>query len=107
MSAISRDGVCYDLRNSPYKYVFCGYVFCFSTPYHKRSFADKLAVKIDWLKDSMQRRFRFYQDVTMQAAFHWYRQVETRGFCVFSPEGECFTCPENIEFLGTRISYRS
>lgn len=106
-TGISRYGVAYNLSGSPYRYDFADYVFCFSTAAHRDKFAEKLTSQIQWLEDSMRHRFMFNQDLDMQAAFHWYRKVESRGFCIISPDGEEWLCPENIEFHGTKVSYRS
>lgn len=100
MPNVSRYGIAYDLARSPYSFVLYGYEFFFSSELHRRNFVRDLRKKSEWLNDSMARRFRFGVDMGLLAAFHWYRQCETRGFRIVSPEGEVWECPESIAFRG-------
>lgn len=104
MNVTSRYGVSYNLLTSPYVAVVDDYEFCFSTEANKRKFLEKLVIKREWLNDSMQRRFKFNIDFELLATFHWYRQCETRGFCIKTPMDEVYEWPENITFHGLRVN---
>lgn len=100
---VTKNGICYDLKTSPYNAYVCGYTFFFSSPAHMRKFMAGYERKQEWLADSLMRRFVFEIDVELLAVFHFYRQIETRGFLVLSESG-VFECPENITFRGMKPS---
>lgn len=82
MTNLTRHGVCYNLRESPFFSDWHGYRFVFSSQKHKESFDSKIPVRIPWLNDSLSRRFKMEIDVSSLAVFQLYNQVETRGFRV-------------------------
>ena len=49
-------------------------------------FKSKWLIKVEWLCDSMTRRFKFEVDAKWVAIFQLYCQVETRGFYVVTPK---------------------
>lgn len=73
----------YQLNNTPYKAEYNRFVFYFSTEKHMRRFEKEVQKRVDWLTDSMSRRFHFDVDCTMLAVFQLYMQIEGRGFQVF------------------------
>lgn len=99
---LTKNGICYDLKNSPY-FCFVGfYKFFFSSPAHLNRFKVGLETNRDWLNDSMTRRFKFNMNLDVLADFSLYRKIETRGFLIINEStGVAYECPENIEFRGT------
>lgn len=87
MAELTRNGVCYNLQNSPYYTVTEHFTFYFSNVYHKRKFDGGLTAKREWLSDSLTRRFKLRMCADDLAALHYYRQVETRGFFVVDVYG--------------------
>lgn len=83
LARITRSGVCYDLRNSPFDSDYGCYLLKFSSVSHKEKFDREVHKKELWLNDSLQRRFKCRLRFELLAALHFYRQVETRGFCVY------------------------
>ena len=83
LARITRSGVCYDLRNSPYESELGCFRLKFSSISHKLKFDSALLQKQLWMNDSMSRRFHCDVSLDLLTAFHWYRQVETRGFYVY------------------------
>lgn len=79
---LTPNGVCYDLRRSPYFVEYIGYRFMFSSRNHADNFIAKLTMKQEWLCDSLSRRFKYTVDASTLAVFQLYNQVETRGFHV-------------------------
>ena len=100
--ALTKNGICYDLKNSPY---FCSvgfHRFVFSSPAHLVKFRKGLEANREWLNDSMTRRFKFNMSLDMLADFSLYRKTETRGFLIINEStGVAYECAENIEFRGT------
>lgn len=100
-------GVEYNLAKSEYKYFWDVYEFRFSSATHLKRFEEQLEAKIEWMSDSMSRRFHFTVCADVLAAFQLYLKVETRGCWVMDfSRGEVATCPENITLAGMRTSLR-
>lgn len=102
---LTKNGICYDLKNSPY---FCSvgfYKFFFSSPAHLVKFRKGLEANREWLNDSMKRRFKFEMQMDVLADFSLYRKIETRGFLIINEStGVAYECPESIEFHGIKIN---
>lgn len=102
---LTKNGICYDLKESPY---FCSvgfYMFFFSSPAHLNKFKEGLEANREWLNDSMKRRFKFEMQMDLLADFSLYRKIETRGFRVCcETNGDVYECPESIEFHGMKIN---
>ena len=103
----SKDGVFYDMEHSPYKTMYGDYTFHFSSRKHMNSFLDKMPVRLDWLTDSLSKRFHFYVDAGLIAMFQLYFQVETRGCYVKLADGEVLRCRENLRLNGLKASVRA
>lgn len=103
---VTKNGICYDLKDSPY-FCFVGfYKFFFSSPAHLNRFKVGLEANRDWLNDSMTRRFKFEMQMDLLADFTLYRKIETRGFRISDEmTGDVFECPESIEFHGMTVNY--
>ena len=102
---VTKNGICYDLKDSPY---FCSvgfYKFFFSSPAHLVKFRKGLEANRGWLNDSMTRRFKFNMSLDVLADYSLYRKIETRGFLIINEStGVAYECPENIEFRGMTIN---
>lgn len=103
----TKNGVVYDLSLSPFEVSWKEYTFVFSSAVHAAKFDSKLSVRIEWLTDSLSRRFHVCVDAAVIAVMQLYMQTETRGFYVVDNKaGKVHTCPENITLAGMRISGR-
>lgn len=103
--ALTKNGICYDLKNSPYFCFVGSYRFFFSSPAHLNRFKAGLETNRDWLNDSMTRRFKFEMQMDLLADFSLYRKIETRGFLIIDEStGVAYECPGNIEFRGMTIN---
>lgn len=102
---LTKNGICYDLKESPY-FCFVGvYKFFFSSPAHLVKFRKGLEANREWLNDSMTRRFKFNMSLDVLADFSLYRKIETRGFLIINDStGVAYECPESIEFHGMKIN---
>lgn len=83
MASLTRSGVCYDLRHSPFDSGYGTLLLKFSSASHKSKFDEEVHKRELWLNDSLGRRFHCRVFAADLAALHLYRQVETRGFCVY------------------------
>lgn len=102
---LTKNGICYDLKNSPYFCYTDFFTFFFSSPAHLTKFRRELEANRDWLNDSMTRRFKFNMSLDMLADFSLYRKIETRGFLIINElTGVAYECPESIEFHGMKIN---
>ena len=100
MAELTRNGVCYDLRESPYRLEVFDFAFHFSSLAHKRRFHRDLQKTILWLNDSLSRRFHMGVDAKVVAVLNLYRQVETRGFYVHDTWNEViYTKPEDVSIV--------
>lgn len=81
---ITKYGVCYDIKNSPYTYSFMQYEFHFSTINNRNKFEKQLSVKQLWLTDSLSRRFKYSIEAYILAIFQLYHQIEHRGFYIIN-----------------------
>lgn len=101
----TKHGVEYDLRKSPYRCSWGGFDFYFSSATHLDKFRRLVDRRVEWMNDSMSRRFHFNVEADVIAVFQLYMQVETRGFLVhYAVMDRWYVCPESITLRGTLIS---
>lgn len=99
MAELTRNGVCYDVANSPFTHRYRGYEFYFSSESHRRNFAAKAHIRELWLTDSLSRRFHFRVDASLVSVFQLYRIIETRGFHVVREEdGRVYSSASDLSF---------
>lgn len=85
---VNANGICYDLKHSPYTFMRLGLEYRFSSPLHRKRFCERLAEREDWACDSLSRRFKCNFDARILAAMQLYSKIETRGFSVYDSVGE-------------------
>ena len=96
---LTRYGVCYDLRKSPFVASYGRMDLHFSTRAHMERFMDGVTSRVHWLNDSLSRRFRVPVRADELAVIQLYQMIENRGFLVLV-DGEGFSCPDDLEFRG-------
>ena len=98
---VNQNGICYDLKNSPYTFTRLGIVYRFSSPLHRKRFCDKLTEREEWACDSLSRRFKCMIDARIFAAMQLYSKVETRGFSVYDSVREVeYSSWQEVHFHG-------
>ena len=96
----TKNGVVYDLSNTPFIGTYGQYDFAFSSATHLVKFNDR----VPWLNDSVSKRFHVTIDVSILAVIQLYMQVETRGFRIYdNARGRCYLCAENIILHGLTV----
>lgn len=95
---LTRNGVCYDLRETPFTYSLCGMTFHFTSAKHREKFTSEAHKRMVWMTDSMTRRFHFLVDASELALMQLYGQVETRGFLVEMRDGRLVDSLDGVSF---------
>lgn len=103
---ISRNGVCYDLNVSEYRYTTGNLTFVFSSQLHLDKFKNKVKENQEIINYSLTRRFNIKCDVTELANVVLYRKIETRGFLIVTNEG-VELCQENLIFVGGKVTVKN
>ena len=100
MAELTKNGVCYNLSESPYVREVGRFALHFSSRQHLRRFDRDLPKTVPWLDDSISRRFHMRCDMHQIAVLNLYRQVETRGFYVHDLWDEViYIKPEDIHIV--------
>lgn len=101
MVKMTKSGVVYDVKNSPFQVERNGYIFKFSSEPHRHKFIREAQKKEEWLNDSLSRRFRIQVDFILLADIQLYQQIEQRGFYIYdtiNKEGYDDVC--NLQYHG-------
>lgn len=100
-NASQRKGpIVYDLNESRFSVKARGYEFRFSSLAHKEKFVKLMKEKVEWLNDSMTRRFHIPCRFDELALFQLYMHVEGRGFLVYDSHDEVwYHKPEEVKFF--------
>lgn len=96
---ISRNGVCYDLNMSSYRYRVDNLTYVFSSKLHLEKFKKKFKENRDIINHSLSNRFNIDVDVSQLSDIVLYRKIETRGFLIVTVEGKEL-CLNNITYGG-------
>ena len=93
----TKSPVCYDLRNTQWQALQGEFMFNFSTVGHRDKFLSEVQKRVDWLNDSMSRRFHVPCMFDDLAAIQLYMQLEGRGFFIFNiVTGEVYEKPSEV-----------
>ena len=95
MANLTKHGVCYNLKESPFFFSYRGMVFFFSSRAHMHKFMDNVTSREHWLNDSLSRRFKCTVDLPILADIQLYATVETRGFYI-QCDGTEYTSPSQV-----------
>lgn len=92
----TRNGIYYDLTNSPYRVIVNGFTFVFSSQMHLDKFIKKIKENRDIMNYSLSKRFKIKVKLITVPDLVLYRKIEGRGFLVLNPEGVEITAEEFI-----------
>lgn len=90
MARLTAQGVCYDLEDTPYLWVWRGIIWHFSSAPHMSKFRREVRKRELWLNDSLSRRFGATMRLEIVADIQLYCQVETRGFYIETNDGAVY-----------------
>lgn len=95
----TKSPVCNDLRKTQWQAMYKCFCFNFSTMKHRDKFLEQIENKVQWMNDSMSRRFHVPCDFELLAMVQLYMQIEGRGFMFFDTEtGEVYESPDELTF---------
>lgn len=97
---MSRNGIVYDLRRTPYVVEVNGIEFFFSSRNLQRKFENRMDENRDILRYSLRKRFGI--DIRIDTYFDiiLYNKIESRGFLIKTQEGENIECLDQVLYVG-------
>lgn len=106
---VTRNGIYYNLLESPYAFTLDGIQFFFSSESHMEKFKDKYRYNRNVINASLSNRFKFDINVDKLADFILYRKVETRGFLVIDinkdyGERDVIQCEKDLIYDGGKMT---
>ena len=115
-SNLSRGGVAYDLKSSPYRYcmtyagahdkkigVFDTITFVFSSKLYRNKFLNQYKSNRKKINGSLSNRFGFSVDFNLLADLKLYSSIEKRGFLLYK-NGESVECLSSIKLDGEKMT---
>jgi YHS domain-containing protein len=102
---LTRNGIEYDLPQSPYKIKIGNITYFFSSDKHLDKFIDMYDDNQYNMQNSLFKRFKFNVDIEPVYALFFYKKIETRGFYI-EFDGRGYTCLSNITLNGDRLIIR-
>lgn len=103
---ITRNGIVYSLKISPYIIRVGDITYYFSSKNHLEKFTEKLYENRNTLNASLSRRFSVSVEVPTLCDIVLYSKVETRGFYI-TCKGVEYTCLNNITLSGATLTQKS
>lgn len=100
---ISKHGIVYDLKISPYILQINEITYYFSSQLHLLKFQNKLSSNRELTKAYLSKKFKMHVKWNTLADLYLYTLIETRGFYIKIKEVE-YTCPECIKCVGTKMT---
>lgn len=101
---MTRGGVFYNLYDSPYTVqLSSGHILYFSSNNHKMKYIEEYQAYVDYVNESLSRRFKFNIKIDTIGLIVFYSKVETRGFLVVKG-GEYYTCLNNLKLNGGSLT---
>ena len=98
---MTRNGVVYNLKKSPYIVEENNIKFYFSSKNHMDKFKENLNDNRNTLAYSLYNRFKLYPIINEMYDIILYGKIETRGFLI-SIEGEEYVCQKSIILSGVK-----
>lgn len=84
----TRNGIYYDLEESPYITKFKDFRFHFSSEFYRRKFENELFEYINKESEKIKNRYKTDIDFSEILSFNLYRSIEKRGcLCVYKNNG--------------------
>ena len=86
MVKLTRNGICYDLSNTPYKqtvdYGDSKTIFSFSSELNRERFNNRIGENRKAINNSLSNRFNMIVELNKLADIDLYTKVEKRGFYI-------------------------
>lgn len=98
MQDITRRGVCYNLKISPYHYTAEGIKYFFSTTINREKFINNYQANRKELKNKFDKKLKLNLNANQMYDIDLYKRVESRGFYI-TVEGKEI-CLNTLTFVG-------
>lgn len=110
MSKLTRNGIAYDLKTTPYLHCVIyekdGVEYRFSSELYKEKFIAKLENHREKINESLSNRFGFNVKNNILSDLKLYTTIEKRGFLIFY-NGVPVECQDNITLDGHKMIMKS
>lgn len=104
MKDLTRNGICYNLRKSPYRIKLGSrIVLYFSSELNKTKFLNREKQHRDKINESLTNRFGVLINCDILGFIQLYTQIEKRGFYMLL-DGEEILCKDNLRLDGARLN---
>nr|DAI89899.1 MAG TPA: hypothetical protein [Caudoviricetes sp.] len=100
---MTRNGIVYDLKLSPYYITIDEVTFYFSSKNHLEKFTEKLTENREVINYSLSKRFGVNINFKILNDIVLYSKVETRGFLI-KHKGEAYSCKKHIVLNGVILT---
>lgn len=102
---LTKNGICYNLSVSPYRYTVDYITFVFSSKSHLNKFKSKIQENRENINFSLSNRFNVYIDVAELSDVILYRKIETRGFLIIKEGEELWQ--NNLKYVGGSLTKKN
>lgn len=85
---MTRNGIEYDFKKSPFKIRLHNLTFVFSSNLHLQKFKEKRTERNQRINESLSNRFNIYIESGLLSDLLLYSEIETRGFLILNERGE-------------------
>lgn len=103
---VTRNGIYYDLTQSPYKITVDNYTYVFSSDLYLVKFQDQYKAHREEISLKLSVRYKVNIKATALADMVLYQKIEKRGFLVMDGKGNNL-CKANLIFVGERPILKS
>lgn len=104
---LTRNGICYDLKNSPYFIKLKECTLFFSSSYNKDRFLQREKEERSRINESLSNRFKTNINVDYLAFINLYASIEKRGFYILTKKKEEITCLKHLKFDGLNLKKKN
>lgn len=110
MYKLSRNGIAYDLKHSPYKSIYNYNGVLLEYVFSSKTYMEKFDLRVDEnrskISESLSNRFGVKYENHLLSDLALYLKIEKRGFLLFKDE-VAVECPEDITLDGTIMTIKS
>lgn len=104
---LTRNNICYDLKNTPYKLNHNHMLLHFSSMKNMEKFHERYKEQRITLRHSLKNRFKININSNILADIILYRSIEKRGFYITLMNGDELTCQEELVLGGLKIKKKN
>jgi hypothetical protein len=101
---VTRNGIYYKLKESPYHVTLCGMTYYFSSRFYRTKFAEFIDSNRVDINQSLSKRFKMDINLPVLCDLVLYSKTEKRGFFVTTEEGGELAWPISLRYAGGRVT---